>query len=259
MHVAKCALRQMRPCQMRLRQVRPCQVRPCQMRLRHVRLRHEPSAARVPSQVAGGLRGECVAMAQKFRSRSVAERVSFIQRANAAKAAGFPSWKAMQREAKAHEQYGTTSPPAPHVGGAAPDLSHASESDGGEGGGGGGGTGGVFGGIFGGGGGGNGACGECDPEAYGDGAGSSAAAATAAAAAGVGGLGGMAAGKASSSNWTSTPEQRAAATKAGFHPSNETTHGMTTEQLRQKLSEAGIGVRAATAGDFGFGSGPYSC
>ena len=45
---------------------------------------------------------------------------------------------------------------------------------------------------------------------------------------------------------------RAAATKAGFHPSNETTHGMSTRELREKLAAAGIGVRPANAGDFGF-------
>lgn len=45
---------------------------------------------------------------------------------------------------------------------------------------------------------------------------------------------------------------RAAATKAGFNPSNETTHGMSTQELREKLAAAGIGARPANAGDFGF-------
>ena len=49
--------------------------------------------------------GECVALANKFRQRSLAERQSFVQRAAAAKAAGFPSWKAMQREAQLHRQH----------------------------------------------------------------------------------------------------------------------------------------------------------
>ena len=53
--------------------------------------------------VAGGLRQESVALANRFRQRSVAERASFIQRAAAAKAAGYPSWKAMVREARLHE------------------------------------------------------------------------------------------------------------------------------------------------------------
>lgn len=81
--------------------------------------------------VAGGLRGECVAMAKKFRSRSIAERVSFIQRANAAKAAGFPSWKAMQREASLHAKHGTqpVRAGAPHENGAPPDTSHAADGN----------------------------------------------------------------------------------------------------------------------------------
>ena len=53
--------------------------------------------------VAGGLRQESVALANRFRQRSVAERASFIQRAAAAKATGYPSWKAMVREARLHE------------------------------------------------------------------------------------------------------------------------------------------------------------
>ena len=43
-----------------------------------------------------------------------------------------------------------------------------------------------------------------------------------------------------------------AATKAGFNPSNETTHGMSTQELREKHAAAGIGARPANAGDFGF-------
>ena len=170
--------------------------------------------------VAGGLRGECVAMAKKFRSRSVAERVSFIQRANAAKAAGFPSWKAMQREAQAHTKYGTepTPPPQPHAGGRASDVSHATEA-----------------------GGPSGPCGECDPSD--DTRAGSWPGPSSASEVGFGmGLGGSA---------TQTPEQRAAATRAGFRPGNETSHGLTTEELRERLAAAGVGVRPANAADFG--------
>lgn len=169
--------------------------------------------------VAGGLRGECVAMAKKFRSRSMAERISFIQRANAAKAAGFPSWKAMQKEMRAHEKYGTSpvQPGAPHQNGAAPDISHGAEA--------------AAAAVA------PGPCGECDPDPS-----SSAAAGVS----GLAGLAGMAAGSA-----TSTAEQRTAATKAGFRPGNETTHGLSTEELRERLAAAGVGVRAATAADFG--------
>ena len=53
-------------------------------------------AERAREWVAGGLRGECVALANKFRARSAAERAAFVHRANAARAAGLPSWKAMQ-------------------------------------------------------------------------------------------------------------------------------------------------------------------
>ena len=69
-------------------------------------------AERAREWVAGGLRGECVAMANKFRQRSAADRAAFIQRAAAAKAAGFPSWKAAQRQQRLHDQYGTQ-PPRP--------------------------------------------------------------------------------------------------------------------------------------------------
>lgn len=184
--------------------------------------------------VAGGLRGECVALARKFRQRSVAERVSFIQRANAAKAAGFPSWKAMQREAKLHEQFQTEPVhAAPHMNGAAPDLSHASSGVG----------------VA------SAACGAslaaasargafgaCEPCAE-DGGGTSGSSAADAA--------GSAGQRARSA--TATAQQRVAATAAGFVPSNETTHGMTTAELREKLAQAGVGVRMATAADFGNG------
>lgn len=46
---------------------------------------------------------------------------------------------------------------------------------------------------------------------------------------------------------------RAAATKAGFSQSNETTHGLSTQELREKLAAAGVDVRPANAGDFGLG------
>lgn len=175
-------------------------------------------AERAREWVCGGLRGECVAMARKFRQRSVAERVSFIQRANAAKAAGFPSWKAMQREAALHAKHGTAPVQGgPHMNGKAPDTSHASSS---------------------------GAstaeagsssaadatrCGDCEPEQPG------------LASAGFFNAGGG--------------FDRTAAARAGFAASQETTHGMTTEELRAKLAQAGVGVRMATAADFTGGPG----
>ena len=150
--------------------------------------------------VAGGLRQESVALANKFRQRSVADRVSFIQRAAAAKAAGYPSWKAMVREAKLHEQHGTvaTEPLEAHAGGgSAPAGAVPAER-----------------------------CGECEPGTSASGAPE------------VVNGGGF---------------DRAAATKVGFNPSNETTHGMSTQELREKLAAAGVGVRPANAGDFGLG------
>ena len=143
--------------------------------------------------VAGGLRQESVALANRFRQRSVADRVSFIQRAAAAKAAGYPSWKALAREARLHEQHGTTMPLEARAEGSAPDTVAAER------------------------------CGECDP---GTSAGS---------APNVVDGGGF---------------DRKAAQKAGFDPSNETTHGMSTQELREKLAAAGVGVRPANAGDF---------
>ncbi len=50
--------------------------------------------------VAPGLRPETVALASKFRARSPNTRREFIRRANAARAAGAPSYKAMVREAR---------------------------------------------------------------------------------------------------------------------------------------------------------------
>jgi len=148
--------------------------------------------------VAGGLRQESVALANKFRQRSVADRVSFIQRAAAAKAAGYPSWKAMSREAKLHEQHGTSpqnvEPRA--EGSSAPDTTAAER------------------------------CVECEPSASAEFAPSM-----------VNGGG----------------SNRQAVTKAGISPSNKTTHGMSTAELREKLAAAGVGVRPANANDFGRG------
>ena len=70
----------------------------------------------------GGLRGE-VAMAKKFRSRSMAERVSFIQRQPA------PFMKAMQKEREHTKSTARAqSTGAPHQNGAAPDISHGAEA-----------------------------------------------------------------------------------------------------------------------------------
>lgn len=137
--------------------------------------------------VAGGLRGECIAMADKFRARSIAERVSFIERANAAKAAGFPSWKSMLREAKLHATHGTTpAPDVPHAG-SGPPTESAGFPDG-------------------------------VPRST----------------AGPGASGG------------------AAASRDGFFSaSNETTHGLSTDQLRERLAQAGVGLREASAADLG--------
>ena len=44
-----------------------------------------------------------------------------------------------------------------------------------------------------------------------------------------------------------------AARQAGFRPSQETTHGMTTEELRAKLADAGVGIRPANAAAFSGG------
>ena len=147
----------------------------------------------------------------------------------------------MQREAKTHETFGTVPMPPPPPRAESGGVASSKAGGAGEAGGGDGGEE-AFGGMFGN----STACGECEPDSA-----SAFAEAAGSAGVGVGGLGGGAAGKASATNWTRTPEQRAGATQAGFRASDETTHGMTTEQLRQKLSEAGIGVRAATAADFG--------
>jgi hypothetical protein len=139
----------------------------------------------------------------------VAERASFIQRAAAAKAAGYPSWKAMVREAQLHEQHGTE-PLEAHAGGRARGVGPADAAP--------------------------------ADVAPGD-------AAPGAAAAGRCGEGEPGA---SASVVHGGGIDRAAATKAGFNPSNETTHGMSTRELREKLAAAGVGVRPANAGDFGF-------
>ena len=151
------------------------------------------SSQRAREWVTGGLRGECVALANKFRARSVAERMAFIERANAAKAAGHASWKAMQREAAAHAKWGTDPlpPPEPHACGEAPTTSQ---------------------------------CGVCEPD----------------------GDGGARAPPPPPAGFDA-----AAAMRAGFVNSQETTHGLTTAQLRERLAAAGVGVRMATAGDFG--------
>ena len=161
--------------------------------------------------VAGGLRGECVAMAKRFRGRSAAERASFIQRANAAKAAGFPSWKAMQREAALHAQHETSpaSPGVPHANGAGPGPAHAAASANGSG--------------------------ERTDESGSTSGEHGEERSTAAAGAAV-------------------PASFTAAvgvTAAGFHPSNETTLGMASEELRERLAEAGVGIRTATAAGLG--------
>lgn len=165
--------------------------------------------------MTGGLRGECVALANKFRARSAADRMAFVQRANAAKAAGLPSWKAMQRQAAAHQKYGTspTPAPAPHAGGKAPDTSHAASDAGG--------VGSAADVPFGDGApdGGDATCGVCAEEPP-----------IAAAGAGFG----------------RANLDRAAATRAGFVDSQETTHGLSMAELRAKLSEAGVGVRMAS-------------
>ena len=151
------------------------------------------SSQRAREWVTGGLRGECVALANKFRARSVAERMAFIERANAAKAAGHASWKAMQREAAAHAKWGTDPlpPPEPHACGEAPTTSQ---------------------------------CGVCEPD----------------------GDGGARAPPPPPAGFDA-----AAAMRAGFVNSQETTHGLTTAQLRERLAAAGVGVRMATVGDFG--------
>jgi hypothetical protein len=178
---------------------RPCAIRSLPSPPLPPTLPCRPSWARLaPSQrarewVTGGLRGECVALANKFRARSVAERMAFIERANAAKASGHASWKAMQREAAAHAKWGTDPlpPPEPHACGEAPTTSQ---------------------------------CGVCEPD----------------------GDGGARAPPPPPAGFDA-----AAAMRAGFVNSQETTHGLTTAQLRERLAAAGVGVRMATAGDFG--------
>jgi F-type H+-transporting ATPase subunit epsilon len=115
------------------------------------------------------------------------------ERANAAKASGHASWKAMQREAAAHAKWGTDPlpPPEPHACGEAPTTSQ---------------------------------CGVCEPD----------------------GDGGARAPPPPPAGFDA-----AAAMRAGFVNSQETTHGLTTAQLRERLAAAGVGVRMATAGDFG--------
>jgi hypothetical protein len=185
-------------------------------------------AERAREWVAGGLRGECVALAKKFRARSAAERAAFVARANAAKAAGLPSWKALQREQRLHAKHGTEPLERPEAHGVSRDPQVAAEAarDAAN----------SLGGV----------CGECDDDIGAASSGSSAAAAAASAAAGVrvavgsqGPVGGSA----------GFEFDRQAARQAGFHPSNETTHGMSTEELRAKLAEAGVGIRPAAAAD----------
>jgi hypothetical protein len=138
-------------------------------------------------------------------------------------AAGFPSWKAMQREAKLHEHYGTQPiESTPHMGVAArnaasnnshtPDPTQTSQS--------------------------YGPCGECDIESA------------------HGSMQGGTSGFGTDSEHaafgvTNTQQERAAAKKAGFSASHETTHGLTTEELRAKLAAAGVGLRMATSADLG--------
>ena len=176
----------------------PSQHRTCFVRM--------PYTERAREWVCGGLRGECVALANKFRQRSAAERVAFIQRAAAAKAAGYPSWKAAQRERKLHEVHGTQpiAPATPHAGGASPAANASVEER----------------------------CPECDDNEP---------AAT------------------SSQHINGGGFDRAAAVNAGFVNSNETTHGLSTAELREKLAAARVGVRPANASDFtgGGGGGPF--
>jgi hypothetical protein len=138
-------------------------------------------AERAREWVTSGLRGECVALAQKFRSRSPRTRAAFVARANAARAAGLPSWKAMQREAAAHEKWGTAPLPpsevakesaSAHSAEVAGAMDDPRPPDG--------------------------YCGECEPST-----------------------------------------------------SSQTSHGLSTEELRQKLAAAGVGVRPVNASDLG--------
>ena len=171
---------------------------------------HPPSAhrtcfvrQRLPERsrewVAGGLRVETVALANKFRSRSVSERVSFIQRAAAAKAAGFPSWKAMQREARQHATHGTRPEEAAAAPPVAPPMNEAASD------------------AF---------CPECEPV--------------------DGTMGGSASSMAGSrvDNGTGADGVAAAVERGGLA-------SMTTEELREKLARAGVGLRPAVASDFG--------
>ena len=173
---------------------------PCADRTAFVRHKY---TERAREWVTGGLRGECIALANKFRSRTAAERMAFVQRAQAAKAAGLPSWKAMQREAAAHAKWGTqpTPPPEPNAGGKAPTRASAASCDeGAEG---------------------SAQCGVCDADVQG----------------------------AAAPPPPPPGFDAAAAMRAGFANRQETTHGLTTEQLRETLAAAGVGVRMATAGD----------
>lgn len=122
--------------------------------------------------------------------------VSFIQRTQAAKAAGYPSWKALQREQQQHAKYGTTPQPpsTPFMGGSAPANAAAPTTSDGDG---------------------DGDAMRCGPCEVDD-----------------GGLDGT------------------AAARAGFRPGNETTHGLSTEALREKLAAVGVGIRMASASDF---------
>jgi hypothetical protein len=163
--------------------------------------------------VTSGLRPETLAMAAKFRSRTPADRAAFIARAAAAKALGLPSWKAVQREAAARAKWATEPEPSPGPHGAASLGGGGDDADASP-----------FDAMR---------CGECEDGA----AGSSAPSAPYAVPMRGGGLGGGL--------------DRAAAGRAGFSSSNETTHGLSTAELREKLAEAGIGIRAATAADFG--------
>ena len=76
--------------------------------------------------VAGGLRGECVALAKRFRTRSPRTRAAFIQRANAAHAARQPSFKAMQRDARSQRTSDPSASRRPSVTGSAARMASGS-------------------------------------------------------------------------------------------------------------------------------------
>jgi len=62
----------------------------------------------------------------------------------------------------------------------------------------------------------------------------------------VGGRGGAPPIAAAGAGFGRANLDRAAATRAGFVDSQETTHGLSMAELRAKLSEAGVGVRMAS-------------